>query len=349
MTSAADPLLSFRTCPIYESWPPSVDSIPVRQLAFTVRGVPCNTSDATVIIFLPGGGMGRDTVGFESLQVQQSWLEEQSITLITVDRAGYGGSLWTEYQPYESRMKTDASDLYTLVRYLSLSRCYFLGHSGGCPALLAYAAHPEYSSTVIRMALACSPTPLCDTLHYSSPSERSVKRKVQKFLMVNSWSRQYIIVPAMRKLIKRWVLKPDEMLQFTEREMSAPKDREWYNQAKETKRITFIKAVTSAMQHSDTNFEIGADQDQERQASLLSNILDILISDIVESIHLFPDFSTITCPIDVWYGDQDVAAPHGAWLASQLHSSRPMRCEGHGHQLVFSLFPNILTTLINKG
>jgi pimeloyl-ACP methyl ester carboxylesterase len=345
-------LLSYRICPISRG--AAAAAVLTRQLAFTVRGVPLSPlpADAFVVIFLPGGGMGRDTTGFDSLQDQQRWLEEQRICLITVDRAGYGASRWSDYRAYESRMHTDADDLHALVGFLRLSRCHFVGHSGGCPGLMAYAANPAYARSIIRMALVCSGTPLCGA---DSPPERTLKRKVQKFLMVRPWSREWIILPTMRSLAKSWILHPDEFLKFSEREMSAPKDREWWRQRTEVKRSTFLRIVSSAMQHLDTDVEIRPSTStslrsaQAVQSSIVSNTVDILLSDLVESVHPFPDLSTIHSPVDVWYGDQDEVAPHGPWLAEHIRNSRAMLCEGHGHQLAFSLFPSILSRLVEPA
>jgi pimeloyl-ACP methyl ester carboxylesterase len=143
-------------------------------------------------------------------------------------------------------------------------------------------------------------------------------------------------------LSKRWVLQPDEFLRFSEREMTAPKDQQWWQEDSAAKRDTMLRAVTSALQHTDTDDDVAV----HRSDAVIARTVDILVSDLLESLHAFPDLSSLHSPVDIWYGDYDEAAPHGDWLAQRIPNCRAMRCEGYGHQLVFTLLPAILERLI---
>jgi len=220
------------------------------------------------------------------------------------------------------------------------------------------------------MALVCPPTPLRGTEQSStlSPPETTVVRKFQKFLILHTFTRDYLLIPAMKSLVRTWIINPNAMLEFSETQMAAPKDKEWWEKEKEEKRQVFNVCLTSAMQHSATEYDFvtennttsiqneGGDEKiiikkmtKPKKDRLFNQMVEICLSDLIEATFLFPcNFTNITAPIDIWYGSADTVTPNGKWLAEQIASSRQFKCEGHGHQLLFSRFTDIVSQLVRK-
>lgn len=59
------------------------------------------------------------------------------------------------------------------------------------------------------------------------------------------------------------------------------------------------------------------------------------------------DLGSITCPVDLWYGDRDQMAPaeHGEWLAQQLPDAHLTILPGEGHLVPLRHWDEILTAL----
>jgi len=240
--------------------------------------------------------------------------------LIIVDRPGYGGSSFHKNRTYQSF----ALDLYYVLKHFGLerSKSYFISHSAGTPHLLAFCY--RYPDQVARATIVCPVNPLIGKVPIDRPQEPTCARSCQRCCVVHMLC---CFSCCFSPILTKWQNDPKEFEKFSMKEMSTTQDFQFYEEHPNRK-LLMTQHFGDAVQKP--------------------NGKNVLFQDMFELPTKAWGFriQDLNCDIDVWYGDQDNAAPNGKWFVDTIPRAKGYEQHGYGHGLIYVKFDKIVEKLL---
>jgi pimeloyl-ACP methyl ester carboxylesterase len=241
---------------------------------------------------------------------------ERGIRLITYDRPGYGGST-----PHEGRSVADAAaDVATIADALGIGRFGTYGGSGGGPHTLACAAllQDRVVGAVPVASVAPFPAEGLDWLAGMGQGNLDEFGAAQE--------------------------SREALARFTERE------RVELLAADPAAMVEAIRTLVSPVDADALTGELG-----DYMLSSMRGAIDESVEGWVEDdlAFLAPwgfDLESITVPVALWHGEQDLFVPiaHGRWLAERLSGAEVHIEPAHGHVSLIARVPDVHAWLVER-
>jgi pimeloyl-ACP methyl ester carboxylesterase len=242
--------------------------------------------------------------------------EEQGIRLITYDRPGYGGST-----PHEGRSVGDAAaDVAVIADALGIGRFGTYGGSGGGPHTLACAALLQDRVVGAVPVASVAPFPAEGLDWLAGMGQGNVD--------------EFGAAQESREALAR----------FTERE------RGELLAADPAAMVEAIRTLVSPVDADALTGELG-----DYMLASIRGAIDESVEGWVEDDLAFLrpwgfDLASITVPIALWHGEQDLFVPiaHGRWLAEHLSGAEVHIESEHGHLSLFARVPDVHAWLVER-